>query len=81
MWRRPGTRSAQDPGETVAKKKPADSNDPHPPDASLPKIPSQYKKDKQEPGDVATFKTDVDTVTLDVAVVDKNGHFIPGIPT
>jgi VWFA-related protein len=69
----------KDPGETVAKKKPADSND-STPDASLPKIPSQYKKDKQEPGEVATFKTDVDIVTLDVAVVDNNGQFIPGIP-
>jgi VWFA-related protein len=69
----------KDPGETVAKKKAADSTD-STGDTSLPKIPSQYKKDKQEPGDVATFKADVDIVTLDVAVVDSNGQFLPGIP-
>jgi VWFA-related protein len=70
----------KDPGQTVSKKKKAD--DPNKPDETeLPKIPSQYKKDKSEPsGDVATFKADVDIVTLDVAVVDNNGQFIGGIP-
>jgi VWFA-related protein len=29
---------------------------------------------------VAQFKTDVDIVTLDVAVIDNKGHFIPNIP-
>jgi len=70
---------AQEPGQTVSKKKNSDSTA-APADTSLPKIPSQYKKDKQEPGDVATFKADVDIVTLDVAVVDGNGQFLPGIP-
>jgi VWFA-related protein len=69
----------QNPSQTVAKKKTADSTDTTP-DTSLPKIPSQYKKDKPDSGEVATFKADVDIVTLDVAVVDSNGQFIPGIP-
>ncbi len=68
-----------EPGQTVAKKKKADTSD-TPADSSLPKIPSQYKKDKQDLGDIPTYKTDVDIVTLDVAVVDGNGQFLPGIP-
>jgi VWFA-related protein len=65
---------------TVAKKKPTD------PDASstggdLPKIPSEYtKKDKIDVGTLQTFKTDVDQVTVDVAVFDNKGRFIPDIP-
>ena len=72
------------PGATVAKKKPSGdgSGDSAKPDEELPKIPSKLKKDpvKTESGDVAQFKSDVDIVTLDVAVVDNKGHFIPGIP-
>jgi VWFA-related protein len=30
-------------------------------------------------GSLQTFKTDVDTVSVDVAVLDKNGRFVPGI--
>jgi VWFA-related protein len=69
------------PGATVAKKKP--STDPEgKSEEDLPKIPSKLKKDpsKTPSGDVAQFKSDVDVVTLDVAVVDNKGHFIPGIP-
>jgi VWFA-related protein len=65
-------------GDTVAKKKPADGSTTTP-DTDLPKIPSEYKKDKTDVGNLQTFKTDVDTVTVDVAVLDKNGKFIPGI--
>jgi len=64
-------------GDTVAKKKPADPNTPA--DGSLPNIPSEYKKDKMDLGSLQTFKADVDTVTVDVAVLDKTGHFVPGI--
>ena len=69
------------PGATVAKKKPSDSDAPKA-DEDLPKIPSKLKKDpaKTMSGDVAQFKSDVDIVTVDVAVVDNKGHFIPGIP-
>ena len=31
-------------------------------------------------GALPLFKTDVDTVTVDVAIIDNKGHFIPGIP-
>jgi VWFA-related protein len=64
-------------GDTVAKKKPTDSTAPA--DGDLPKIPSEYKKDKMDVGSLQTFKTDVDTVSVDVAVLDKNGRFVPGI--
>jgi VWFA-related protein len=68
------------PGTTVAR--PRKSADPDKKDepTELPKIPSQYKRDKQEPTPSATFTTNVDIVTLDVAVMDNKGHFIPGIP-
>jgi VWFA-related protein len=69
------------PGATVAKKKPSGDPDSKS-DEDLPKIPSKLKKDpaKTPSGDIAQFKSDVDIVTLDVAVVDNKGHFIPGIP-
>ena len=74
------------PGQTVAKPKkapgtPSDSGTPTTaaPETELPKIPSQYKKGK-DLGDLPTFKTDVNVVTFDVAVIDNKGQFIPGIP-
>jgi len=63
--------------ETVAKPKKKDA----PPEATdEPKIPTQYKKDKTVPEGLPTFHSDVNTVELDVAVLDNKGHFIPGIP-
>ena len=73
----------KDPGNTVAKpRKPSDTTTTGAPaeDPNLPKIPSQYKKDKQDLGNIPNFKLDVDVVTLDVSVVDNKGQFIPGIP-
>jgi VWFA-related protein len=78
------------PGQTVARpKKPASDstgsttgaspNAAPADDTSLPKIPSQYKKEK-DLGDLPNFKTEVAVVTLDVAVLDNHGQFIPGIP-
>jgi Ca-activated chloride channel family protein len=68
----------RDNSGTVAKKK---STAPEtPPDGDLPKIPSAYKKDKMDLGNLPQFKAEVDTVTVDVAVIDNKGHFIPGIP-
>src|ERR1035438_2437029 len=70
----------KEPGDTVARpRKSTDSTDK---DEELPKIPSKLKKDPQlnKGGDVARFKTDVDIVTIDAAVIDNKGHFIPGIP-
>src|ERR1035441_10460698 len=72
----------KEPGDTVARprKSPADSTTGN--DEDLPKIPSKLKKDPQltKGGDVARFHTDVDIVTIDAAVVDNKGRFIPGIP-
>jgi Ca-activated chloride channel family protein len=70
----------RDTGSTVAKPRKPDAEKKDAGD--LPKIPSQYKKDKDRPapGEVAVFKSDVDVVTLDVAVIDNKGRFIPGIP-
>jgi Ca-activated chloride channel homolog len=62
--------------ETVAKKKKSDSTEP---EATKDKIPSQYNK-KELPTNIPTFRTDALTVTVDVAVLDNKGHFIPKIP-
>ena len=75
----------KDPGNTVARprKAPSDSSTTgNPSEEELPKIPSKLKKDpaKTPPGEVARFESSVDLVTLDVAVVDNRGNFIPGIP-
>jgi Ca-activated chloride channel homolog len=46
-----------------------------------PKIPSKFnRKDKEAPENTPTFSSDVNTVELDVAVLDNKGHFLPGIP-
>lgn len=46
-------------------------------ETDLPKIPSQYGKNKNTPNPVATFSTDATSVTVDVAVEDSKGRFIP----
>ena len=67
-------------GPAVAKpKKPADANAPST-ETDLPKIPSRLKKEKEDVGNLPTFQSNVDLVTVDVAVMDNKGHFIPGIP-
>jgi VWFA-related protein len=74
---------ARESGSTVAKpRKPGDdAKKDNAGSGDLPKIPSQYnRKDKGELPASTTFKTDVDIVTVDVAVMDNKGHFIPGIP-
>ncbi|MGH9663110.1 MAG: VWA domain-containing protein [Bryobacteraceae bacterium] len=66
------------PSETVAK--PRKNNNETTPDSNLPKIPSEYKKDKEMPAGLPTYKADVTTVSLDVTILDNKGHFIPKIP-
>jgi VWFA-related protein len=84
-----GTR-AQGPvtqgSETVSKKKP-DPNASKDPDApatdtkDAEKIPSKYKPNKDGlPQGAPTFRSDVLTVTIDVAVLDNHGNPIPKIP-
>ena len=75
--------SAQGPqsqsSETVAKPKKKDA--PAEETTEQPKIPSKFtKKDKDVPEGLPTFRSDVTTVQLEVAVLDNKGHFIPNIP-
>jgi Ca-activated chloride channel homolog len=69
---------SRDPNATVARprKKDADTTD-----TEQPKIPSRLsKKDKPNVEGLATFTSSVDMVSVDVAVLDNKGHFIPNIP-
>jgi Ca-activated chloride channel homolog len=68
---------SKDPGETVAKprkKSPAESD--------LPPIPSKLSnKNKSDvPEGSPSFKVETSLVSVDVAVLDNKGHFIPNIP-
>jgi len=74
---------AQDPGpakdvdQTVAKpRKPAGE----PEDAPIPSKLSKKAAPDALPDTQPSFKSDVSLVNIDVAVLDKNGHFIPNIP-
>jgi Ca-activated chloride channel family protein len=73
--------------DTVARKKgvnspasPAATDSAPAAPAAAPKIPSEFKKEKNPTPAGATFHTDALTVSVDVAVLDGNGHFIPKIP-
>jgi Ca-activated chloride channel homolog len=69
-------------GSTVARPRKGDTPEEKKEDSTeLPKIPSQYKKDKDMQPPTAAFSTQVDVVSVDVAVMDNKGHFIPGIPS
>src|SRR5260370_9954471 len=64
--------------ETVAKAKKKDVTAEA---TDQPKIHSKFsKKDKEVPEGLPTFSSDVNTVQLEVAVLDNRGHFIPNIP-
>src|SRR5262249_46746790 len=65
--------------ETVGKSKKAGSTT-KPEEAEKPKIPSQYKKNPDAPAGTPVFSSDSITVSVDVAVLDNKGHFIPNIP-
>jgi VWFA-related protein len=72
-------------GDTVARpkaKQPADADANAARPADQEKIPSKLtKKPGQEPGPGSpTFRSDALTVSVDVAVLDNQGRFIPGIP-
>src|ERR1035441_5848007 len=71
----------RDSGPTVARPRKPDVDAASPAEPDLPKIPSRLKKDAT--GDVSalpSFKSEVDLVTVDAAVLDNKGNFIPGIP-
>lgn len=68
-------------GDTVAR--PKKGSEPAPSqDTKLPPLPSEFKRNPNAPPEGAepTFRVDATTITLDVAVVDNQGHFIPNIP-
>ena len=66
--------------ETVARPRTKKSGEPAG-EAEQPKIPSRLtKKDKEVPEGLPSFKSDVQIVSVDVAVLDNKGRFIPGIP-
>lgn len=72
---------SKDVGETVAKpRNKPDSTTPD--DSNLPPIPSKLStKNKADvPAGAPAFKVDTSVVTVDVAVLDNKGHFIPNIP-
>jgi VWFA-related protein len=73
----------REPGATVARpRRPDSSGDTNAKgEPELPKIPSRMKKDTPDTTGLATFKSDVDVVTVDVSVLDNKGQFIPGIPS
>ncbi|MEO5952571.1 MAG: VWA domain-containing protein, partial [Chloroflexia bacterium] len=67
-------------GETVAKPRKKSSPD-APPESELEKIPSKLsKKGTELPQGVPTFRSDTTSVSVDVAVLDNKGRFIPNIP-
>jgi Ca-activated chloride channel family protein len=69
----------RDPGATVARPRNPNSTTP---DTDLPPIPSKLsKKNETDTAGLATFKSDVEVVSVDVAVLDNKGRFIPGLPT
>ncbi|MFN7997779.1 MAG: VWA domain-containing protein [Bryobacteraceae bacterium] len=66
----------KDVDQTVAKPR---KTTPAPEEAPIPsKLSKKAKPDIPE--NVPSFKTDVDVVSVDVAVLDNKGHFIPNIP-
>ena len=71
----------RDPGATVSRPRKPNTDNTTTNDSDLPKIPSKLsKKNETDTTGLATFKSDVDVVSVDVAVLDNKGHFIPGIP-
>jgi VWFA-related protein len=78
--------------ETVAKprKKPADDSSTTTPatttttapaESDQPKIPSVFNKKNAETNlEGPSFRVESNVVTVDVSVLDNNGHFIPNIP-
>jgi len=72
-----------DSSTTVARpKKPGANGSAPAPEPDQAPIPSKFNKPKDStiPDGVPTFRSDAITVTVDTAVLDTKGHFIPNIP-
>lgn len=65
-------------GDTVAR--PKKGSAPTPKEEKAPAIPSEFKKQPNAPDDSPVFSVNATTVSVDVAVIDNKGHFIPNIP-
>jgi Ca-activated chloride channel family protein len=66
-------------GTTASKSKKSDTSGSQK-EQELPPIPSEFKRSPNAPESAVTFQVDAITVTVDVAVVDDKGRFIPNIP-
>ena len=72
-----------DSSTTVARpRKPGTNGSAPAPEPDQAPIPSKFSKPKDgaPPEGVPTFRSDAITVTVDTAVLDNKGHFIPNIP-
>ena len=78
VWAQEGPN--KDVGDTVAKPRKTDSDATTEPDQAP--IPSRLSnRNKADiPAGAPAFKVDTSVVTVDVAVMDNKGHFIPNIP-
>jgi len=77
LWAQAGPK--KESSETVARPRKKETSEPEP--AEQPKIPSRLGKKKEGlPQEVPSFKTEVTAVSIDVAVLDSRGQFIPNIP-
>jgi len=66
---------------TVARPKTADTDSASPAEPELPKIPSRIRKPAEpDVNTMPSFKAGVDLVTVDAAILDNKGNFVPGIP-
>ncbi|MGH9584715.1 MAG: VWA domain-containing protein [Bryobacteraceae bacterium] len=63
-------------GESVAKPKPKTGAGETPPPQNEAPIPSQYKRQPTQ-ANIPTFRAEANTVSVDVAVLDNQNHFIP----
>lgn len=67
--------------ETVARPRKKDSSGAPAAESEQPKIPSKFGRKREEaPAPGPTFRSEAAVVTVDVAVLGKNGQFIPNIP-
>jgi len=67
----------KDSSDTVARPRKKEGE---PAEADMPKIPSKFGKKEDRLPEGPSFKSDVTAVTVDVAVLDNKGNFIPNIP-
>jgi len=65
--------------DTVAKPKKKSKNG-DPPEPDQQKIPSRLNKKADLPTGLPTFRSDVNSVSVEVAVMDNKGNFIPKVP-